>query len=107
VTFTVARTRRPGSAVGLDFDFGFADRQRMAERDQFGGFLRRHDAGDARRTEHVALLGVARKHEVERLALHDDRPSATATRSVADLSETSTMRASPDLPRWVSLSVMD
>src|SRR6266478_416218 len=31
------------------------------------------------------------------------RPSATATRSVAALAETSTMRASPPLARWVSL----
>src|SRR5438270_65222 len=31
------------------------------------------------------------------------RPSATATRSVADLAETSTMRASPPLARWVRL----
>src|SRR5579871_586165 len=30
------------------------------------------------------------------------RPSATATRSVAGLAETSTMRASPRAPRWVS-----
>src|SRR6267142_3455634 len=31
------------------------------------------------------------------------RPSATATRSVAAFADTSTMRASPLLPRWVSL----
>src|SRR5262252_1162166 len=31
------------------------------------------------------------------------RPSATATRSVAGFADTSTMRASPLLPRWVSL----
>src|SRR5436309_1259386 len=31
------------------------------------------------------------------------RPSATATRSVAGFADTSTMRASPPLPRWVSL----
>src|SRR5438874_2844180 len=33
------------------------------------------------------------------------RPSATATRSVAALAETSTMRASPPLARWVNLGV--
>src|SRR5215470_16387265 len=32
------------------------------------------------------------------------RPSAIATRSVAGFADTSTMRASPVLPRWVSLS---
>src|SRR5712691_9759614 len=31
------------------------------------------------------------------------RPSATATRSVAGLCETSTMRAAPLFPKWVSL----
>src|SRR5262245_49207030 len=31
------------------------------------------------------------------------RPSATATRSVAAFADTSTMRASPPRPRWVSL----
>src|SRR4029077_18770191 len=35
--------------------------------------------------------------------LMSTRPSATATRSVAGLPETSTMRASPLLPRCVSL----
>ena len=76
----------------------------MAERDQLVRLLRRHDAGDARGAEHVALLGVAREHEVERLRSPSrTRPSATATRSVAALAETSTMRASPPWPRWVSL----
>src|SRR6266545_7527863 len=44
----------------------------MAERDQLVGALRRKDTGDARRAEHVALLGVAGQHRVQRLFLHDD-----------------------------------
>ena len=50
-----------------------ADGERMAERDQFVRALGRHDAGDARGAEHVALLGVALAHDVERLRLHDAR----------------------------------
>ena len=42
----------------------------MAERDQLVRLLRRHDAGDAGGAEHVAFLGVAREHEVERLCGH-------------------------------------
>ncbi len=44
----------------------------MAERDQLVRLLRRHDAGDARRAEHVALLGVAAQDEVERRRRHHD-----------------------------------
>src|SRR3954454_6532913 len=46
----------------------------MAERDQFAGAFGRHDAGDARRAQHVALFGVAGEHELERLRAHHDAP---------------------------------
>jgi hypothetical protein len=42
----------------------------MAQRDQFVGALRRHDAGEPRDAEHVALLGVALEHQIERLFRH-------------------------------------
>src|SRR5439155_27024997 len=45
-------------------------RKRMAERDQLVRTLGRHDAGKPRRAEHVALLGVALEHEVERRLRH-------------------------------------
>src|ERR1041384_1965024 len=38
-------------------------------------------------------------------ALITTRPCATATRSLAALSDTSTMRACPRVPRWVSLAM--
>jgi hypothetical protein len=76
----------------------------MAERDQLVRTLCRHDRGDAGSAEHVALLGIAREHEFERLRRHHHAAPATATRSVADFADTSTMRASPPRPRWLSLT---
>ena len=52
--------------VGRDVDADLGQRQRMAERDQFVGALGRHDAGDARGAEDVALLGVAGEDQLER-----------------------------------------
>ena len=42
------------------------DRQRVAERDQVGGFFRGHDAGQARCRQHVALGRLAALDRVER-----------------------------------------
>ena len=44
----------------------------MAERDQFVRALGRHDAGEARGAEHVALLGVALADDAQGLRVHDD-----------------------------------
>ncbi len=44
----------------------------MAERDQLVRALRRHDAGEPRRAEHVALLGVALADQGHGLGRHDD-----------------------------------
>ena len=58
--------------------------------------LARHDAGEPRDRQHVALLRCRRPGSRQRLRLHDDRGApAMATRSVSALAETSTMRASP------------
>ena len=75
----------------------------MAERNEVGGLLGRHDPGDPRRADHVALLGVAREDRGQRRRA----PCAPAPRrsrpgSVAALSDTSTIRASPSAPMWVS-----
>ena len=73
VTFAVARTVRPGSLRSGAMSTAILESaQRMAERDQLVRLLGRHDAGDPRGAEHVALLGVAREHEVERLWRHHD-----------------------------------
>src|SRR3989440_161719 len=56
--------------VGRDVDLDFGERERVAERDQLVRLLRRHDAGDACGTKHVALLGIAFEHEIERLTRH-------------------------------------
>src|SRR5262245_63334080 len=45
-------------ALGLDVDGNVRDGEGMAEGDQLMRSLCRHDAGDAGRAEHVALLGI-------------------------------------------------
>ena len=54
----------------VDRDLGQGDR--VAERDQLVRALGRHDAGDPRGPEHVALLRVAGADERQRLGPHDD-----------------------------------
>jgi hypothetical protein len=41
-------------------------RKRMAERDQLGRLLGRHDAGDARGRKHIALLCRTGDDQIER-----------------------------------------
>ena len=61
-------------------------RDRMAERDQLGRLLGRHDAGDARRRQHVALGRVAARHRRRRLPADSTMiASALASRSVDGL----------------------
>ena len=59
--------------VRLDVDGDLGQQQRVAERDQLVRLLGRHDAGDARGAEHVALLGVAVEDHVQRLGPHRDK----------------------------------
>ena len=58
--------------VGHNIHGDFRQRQRMAQRDQIRGAFRRHDAGDARGSQHVALLGIAGNDQIERRLAHDD-----------------------------------
>jgi hypothetical protein len=67
----------------------------MAERDQIGGPLRPHDPRQPRDAQDVALLGVAGLHQRKRLGRIFTCPSATASRAVVSLSETSTICAWP------------
>ncbi len=74
----------------------------MAQRDQVGRALRRHDSGDACDAERVALwqrlvcAAAARPPPTP-------RPGrvAVAVRTETSLAETSTIRAAPDSSRWV------
>src|SRR4029078_9513654 len=45
----------------------------MAERDQLMRPLRRHDAGDPRRRQHVALFGLALEDQIKRGRRHGDK----------------------------------
>ena len=47
--------------IEVEVDGDLRQRQRMAERDELGRALGRHDAGDAGRRQHVAFLGIARR----------------------------------------------
>ena len=73
----------------------------MAERDQIGGPLRRHDARQPRDGQHVALLGAAFGDQRQRFgAPSRTDPRATAMRSVTGLAETSTIWAWPAASKW-------
>src|SRR5208282_1293284 len=60
--------------VRPDIDFDLRDGKRVTERDQFVRALGRHDAGDARGAEHIALFGVAALHDIERGGRHHHAP---------------------------------
>jgi len=57
-------------AVGRDVDQDLRDGQGMAQRDELVRALGRHDAGDARGAEDIALPGVAVEHGGERPGRH-------------------------------------
>src|SRR6185437_8603416 len=56
----------------IDLDLDLGDRQRMAERDERMRALGRHDAGEPRGAEHVALERVAGDDALERVLAHGD-----------------------------------
>src|SRR5262249_58101104 len=58
--------------VRLDCDRDLGPCERAAERDQLVGLFAGENAGDARGAEHVALLGVALEHQIERRWRHHD-----------------------------------
>ena len=51
-----------------------ADGQGMAQRNEFRGFLCRHDAGDPGDSQHVALLVPSLHDQGQRAGLHRDDP---------------------------------
>ena len=67
----------------------------MAQRNELVRALGGHDAGDARRGEHVALGRLPRSSSASVSVSMATKPSAVAVRAVTGLSETSTMRAAP------------
>ena len=101
----------PGLAAGLDGGLDdhprqgrigrqvkrhLGHRQGVAQRDQIGGFLGRHDARQPRHAQHIALLGAALGDQRQSFARSSDTvPRATATRAVTGLPETSTICAWP------------
>ena len=88
VISTALRARVDGE---VDLDRG--QRQRMAERDQIGGALGRHDPGEPRHREHVALRHLAGARSGPGSPAASGRvPRRWRLRSVSALAETSTMR---------------
>src|SRR5476649_2774097 len=64
-----------GAALGVDRELKVDRRQRqwMAERDQVGRLLGRHDAGQLGDSQHVAFLGCPGLDQLDRRGLHGDR----------------------------------
>ena len=61
-----------GFFVGIELNGDPCQSQRVAERNQVAGFFGRHDAGDARDAEHVALFSRALQNNGQRGGMHDD-----------------------------------
>ena len=100
---TSAATRKPGRCiVDLDPHLHLGQRQRMAQRDQLGGPLGRHDAGQLGGCDDRPFGRRSRPHLLEGLGLAGQQPDAVAVRAVTSLSDTSTMRARPLSSTWVS-----
>ena len=64
---------------GFEFDINMGDGNRMAERDEFRGFLGRHYAGNTRNTEYIAFFVFALKNKLEGLRLHVDHACGDGT----------------------------
>ena len=92
---TVASIR---SGPGIDRGERQLDRvepQRMAERDQVAGPLRRHDSGQPGDLEDVPLASRRSRISARVAGSIRTRPLARAVRSVTALPETSTIRLAP------------
>ncbi len=63
---------RIGRFVDAEVDSDFGQCDRMAERNQVGGSLRGHDAGEAGNAKHITFLGGAIANHRQRVGLHDD-----------------------------------
>ena len=61
-----------GLFVGIELNGDPCQRQWMAQRNQIAGFFGRHDAGDARDAEHIALFSRALQNDRQRGRMHDD-----------------------------------
>src|SRR3954462_6602098 len=103
VTFTLARTRQPGrfasgsiSAVTFDSARGWQSGIRSAVR--LAAMMPAMRAVPST-SPFLALPDTIRSSVA---LVMTTRPSATASRSLAGLSDTSTIRASPEAPIWVS-----
>src|SRR5499426_403536 len=104
VTFTVARTTRPGSLGSGSMSTAMLETGRgwqsgISSCVRFAAMMAAMRAAPS--TSPFLALPASTRSRV--FAVITTRPPATATRSVAALADTSTMRASPRRPRWLSL----
>src|SRR5262245_18329299 len=104
VTFTVARTTRPGSLRSGSISTAMLETGRgwqsgISSCVRFAAMIAAMRAAPS--TSPFLALPASTRSRV--FAVITTRPPATATRSVAPLADTSTMRASPRRPRWLSL----
>src|SRR5262245_858757 len=104
VTFTVARTTRPGNLRSGSISTAMLETERgwqsgISSCVRFAAMMPAMRAAPS--TSPFLALPASTRSRV--FAVITTRPPATATRSVAALADTSTMRASPRRPRWLSL----
>src|SRR5437879_8301706 len=102
VTLTVARTMQPGSFLSgvmsrVTFDSASGWQSGISSEVRLAAMMPAMRAVPST-SPFLALPDTIRSSVV---LLMTTRPSATASRSVAGLSETSTIRASPEVPIWV------
>src|SRR5262245_57470080 len=104
VTLTVARTTRPGSLRSGSISTAMLESGRgwqsgISSCVRFAAMMAAMRAAPS--TSPFLALPASTRSRV--FAVITTRPPAMATRSVAALADTSTMRASPRRPRWLSL----
>src|SRR5262245_10254425 len=104
VTFTVARTTRPGNLRSGSISTAMLETGRgwqsgISSCVRFAAMMAAMRAAPS--TSPFLALPASTRSRV--FAVITTRPRAMATRSVAALADTSTMRASPRRPRWLSL----
>ena len=86
-------------------DFAMHEGQGMAERNQFAGFLRRHDASQPRRRQHIALGHGLCVDPRQRRLLQPDFPGGNSRPQHHRFAEISTMLASPRALTWLSFFI--
>ena len=77
------RSQAGQGAVHVDVQYDLGNGQGMAQRDQAGGLFGRHDPGQPRHTQNIALFCTARSSQIKGRGGHGDRPGCNGN-SIGD-----------------------